>query len=188
MRADVQRDMKKSQEAFCSHVWDAIGPLIGGGRVISMESSQDNELRTLFDVTSGIDAWQIIDGQGMYGVASRVQPSGFDWSTFTVRKSRDSGSRTEWDKLRNAVYSKDGRLYPKWFVQAYMSKDNSELVACAAIKTAELVCHIDWFCQEEHDTRRTSNATFWMVGWDKPARTGGHYLSEGCSSLVIVRA
>lgn len=180
--------MLRSQCAFTQHVWQAISPHIGGGRVVSMEASQDKELRTLFDVASGVDAWQIVDGGGMYGVASRVQPSGHDWSTFTVRLSRKSGARTEWAKLREAVYSKDGRLYPQWFVQAYMSKDNARLIACAAVKTAELVSHIDWFCQDGRDTRETYNAKFWMVGWDKPARPDAHYLSESCGSLIVVRA
>ena len=187
MRAEVERDMRRSQSAFQLHVWPALSLHIGGGRVVSMEASADKELRTLFDLSSGIDAWQAIDGCGMYGIASRVQPSGHDWSTFTVRKSRHSGAKTEWAKLREAVFSDDSRVYPKWFVQAYTSKDGSRLISCAAVKTAELVSHIDWFCQDEHDTRDTNNATFWIVGWDKPARHGGHHLAESSSSLVVIR-
>jgi len=188
MRADVARDMTRSQSAFVELVWPYIGSHIGGGRVISMENSQDNELRTLFDVTSGIDAWQIATNGGMYGIASRVQPYGNDWSTFTVRHSRDSGAVTEWEKLRSAVYSKDSRVYPKWFIQAYTSKDHSTLLSCAAVKTTELVCHIDWLCQESLDTRATSNARFWFVGWDKPARPGANYIAEsGNTSLVVMR-
>lgn len=188
MNADVDRDMRRSQSAFIMHVWPAIAPHIGGGRAVSMEASHDKELRTLFDVSSGIDAWQVVDGGGLYGIASRVQPSGHDWSTFTVRKSRKSGAKTEWAKLREAVFGGDGRVYPKWFVQAYTSRDGSQLIACAVVKTAELVSHIEWFCQEEHDTRETMNATFWMVGWDKPARYGGHHLAESSSSLVVFRS
>lgn len=188
MKADVERDMKRSQCAFIEHVWQAISPHVGGGRAISMECSQDSELRSLFDSVSGVDAWQVVNGKGMYGISSRVQPSGHDWSTFTVRLARRSGARTEWAKLREAVFSDDGRLYPKWFVQAYMSRDNANLISCAAVKTAELVRHIDCLCQEDRDTRETCNARFWIVGWDKPATPGARYLSESCGSLVIVRS
>jgi len=188
MRADVARDMTRSQSSFHDLVWPCIGPHIGGGRFISMENSGDNELRSLFDVKSGIDAWQILTDGGMYGIASRVQPSGSDWSTFTVRHSRDSGAKTEWGKLRSAVYAKDSRVYPKWFIQAYTSKDHATLLSCAAIRTAELVCHIDWLCQEDIDTRATSNARFWFVGWDKPARKGANFIGEtNDTSLVVIR-
>jgi len=188
MRADVARDMTRSQSAFVDLVWPCIGQHIGGGRVISMENSQDNELRTLFDVTSGIDAWQIATDGGMYGIASRVQPYGTDWSTFTIRYSRDSGARTEWDKLSAAVNARDSRLYPTWFIQAYTSKDSKTLLSCAAVRTAELVCHIEWLCQENLDTRTTSNARFWFVGWDKPARNGASFVGEtDGTSLVVIR-
>lgn len=188
MRADVARDMTRSQSSFHDLVWPCIGPHIGGGRVISMENSGDNELRSLFDITSGIDAWQILTDGGMYGIASRVQPIGKDWSTFTVRHSRDSGVKTEWEKLRAAVYAKDSRVYPKWFIQAYTSKDHTTLLSCAAVMTAELVCHIDWLCQKDLDTRETSNARFWFVGWEKPARTGANFIGESNhTSLVLIR-
>ena len=190
MRADVHRDMRKSKSLFESLVWPAVGPLIGGGRAISMELSQDSELRTLFDVSSGIDAWQISADGGMYSIASRVQPYGKDWSTFTVRLSRKSGAKTEWEKLREACYSRDGRVYPQWFIQAYTTYDGTELLSCAAVKTAELVSHIDFYCREDVDVRSNGNDgnKFWMVGWDRPAKRGCLCLSDcGASSLVVVR-
>ncbi len=190
MRADVCRDMRRSKSSFESLVWPAIGPLIGGGQAISMELSTDSELRTLFDVTSGIDAWQVSTAGGMYAIASRVQPYGKDWSTFTVRLTRASGAKTEWEKLRDACYSRDGRVFPQWFVQAYTSKDGSSLLSCAAVRTAELVSHIDFFCSESQDVRenRCDGNKFWMVGWDRPARHGSFCLTDcGSTSLVVVR-
>lgn len=190
MRADVQRDMRKSKSSFETLVWPAIGPMIGGGRAISMELSQDSELRTLFDVSSGIDAWQVSTDGGMYAIASRVQPYGRDWSTFTVRLTRKSGAKTEWEKLKDACYSRDGRVYPQWFVQAYTSRDGSSLLSCAAVRTTELVSHIDFFCREEHDVRcnGSDGNKFWMVGWDKPATKNSFCLSDcGATSLVVVR-
>jgi len=190
VRADVQRDMCKSKSSFETLVWPAIGPMIGGGRAISMELSQDSELRTLFDVSSGIDAWQVSANGDMYAIASRVQPYGRDWSTFTVRLTRKSGAKTEWEKLKNACYSRDGRVYPQWFVQAYTSIDGKSLLSCAAVRTTELVSHIDFFCREEHDVRcnGSDGNKFWMVGWDKPATKNSFCLSDcGPTSLVVHR-
>ncbi len=190
MRADVARDMTRSQSSFVDLVWPCIGPRIGGGRVISMENSQDNELRTLFDVGSGIDAWQVSTEGGMYGIASRVQPYGRDWSTFTVRRTRASGSKTEWEKLKDACYSRDGRVFPQWFVQAYTSKDRTTLLSCAAVRTVELVSHIDFFCRDEYDVKRNGSDgnEFWVAGWDRPASKNSLCLTDcGATSLVVVR-
>jgi hypothetical protein len=152
-----------------------------------MEASRDKELRTLFDTSSGIDAWQVIDGAGMYGIASRVQPSGRDWSTFTVRKSRHSGAKTEWAKLREAISSSDGRVYPKWFVQAYTSKCGSRLISCAAVLTQQLVAYIEDHCCEQLNTRETGNAVFWVLEWDRRRFKSKPCVSEVCDRLTVVR-
>ena len=190
MRSDVMRDMSLSKSSFEQLVWPAIGPRIGGGQAVSMELSTDSELRTLFDVSSGIDAWQITTEGGMYGIASRIQPYGRDWSTFTVRLTRASGFKTEWEKLRDACNSDDGRVCPEWFVQAYTSKSGDCLLSVAAVRTAELVRHIESLCVEDNDIRcnRNDGNKFWVVGWDKPATNKSHCLSDFfASSLVVVR-
>jgi len=190
VRTDVKRDMRLSKSSFERLVWPSIGPHIGGGQSISMELSQDSELRTLFDVSSGIDAWQVSTNGGMYAIASRVQPYGRDWSTFTVRRTRASGAKTEWEKLKDACYSRDGRVFPEWFIQAYTSKDGTTLLSCAAVRTVELVSHINFFCLDAFDVKRNraDGNDFWVVGWDKPANKNSLCLSDcGATSLVVVR-
>ena len=52
-----------------------------------------------FDTRAGIDAWHIIEDDGMMrGMRFRVQEGETDWRTFTVRKSRTSGAKTEFAK------------------------------------------------------------------------------------------
>lgn len=171
--------MKRSQSSFLNHVWPVIGPMIGGGRAVSMEASQDSELRKLFDAAGGVDAWQVLDGGLLYGVSSRVQPTGIDYGTFTVRLMRNTAYRTEWQKLYEAVTASDGRLYPKWFVQAYMDKQSTRLLSVAAIHTDELVRFIHDNCTPDQDTACCHNAMFWKVFWSR--------LKGSCGSLVSYR-
>jgi len=179
VRADVERDMKRSQSSFLRSVWPVIGPMIGGGRVVSMEASQDSELRSLFDTAGGVDAWQIIEGGAIYGVASRVQPSGIDFGTFTVRLGRVTASRTEWQKLYEAVTAGDGRVYPRWFLQAYMDKQSTSVISVAAIHTDELITFIKENCHPLRDVGYCFDARFWKVSWER--------LSDSCGSLVVSR-
>lgn len=163
MIAEVERDLRRSKASFMEFVWPAIGPLIGGGELISMEG-EDDKLKALFDTTSGIDAWQYREGAGMWGIASRVQPIGRCYGTFTVRRGRKTCSRTEEHKLWEAVNAIDGRVFPKWFIQAYMTKDSSQLISAAACETRSLLDYIRNYCHER-DVRFCSNASFWAAGW-----------------------
>ena len=91
----------------------------------------------MLDCLAGIDAWHVIDGAGMRGVASRVQWCLKSWRTFTIRYALASGHDTEWQK-RSAALEDGTLLYPEWTVQAYVSQDRSTLLDAALIRTANL--------------------------------------------------
>lgn len=189
MKCDVERDMRKSQSSFLGQVWPAIGHMIGGGGVVSMELSEDRELRALLDTKGGVDAWQVCDAGGLYAIASRVQPVGFDFSTFTVRRTRaKSGAATEWDKISAAVHANDGRVCPKWTIHAYTDRHGKELLSCAAVLTSDLVRHIEIFCDIGKDTRtnRKDGNQFWVVSWDS-VKMHACPISETCESLRVWR-
>lgn len=169
MIAEVARDMRRSNVAFQALVWPVVRELIGGGELLSMEDNQDNRLRTLFDTTSGIDAWQYRNGIGMYGIASRVQPSGRDWSTFTLRVARDNCTRTEAQKLWQAVNESDGRVYPKWFVQAYTTPKSDSLLSVGVCDTRAV---LECWRSGIGTTRRAPNAEFFAIRWDEMSRAG----------------
>lgn len=172
MLAEVARDMKRSNTSFESVVWPAVSHLIGGGELISMEDSDDN-LKRLFDATSGIDAWQYRDGVGMWGVASRVQPIGRDYASFTVRHRRRSGARTEFEKLWEAVNNDDGRVKPHWFIQAYMDVDSSRLLSVGVARMRSVLEFVRSHC-DEGDQRPCGDgsAWFWVAKWDRMLRRG----------------
>lgn len=169
MTAEVARDMRRSKTAFESLVWPVVRELIGGGELLSMEDQAHDRLRTLFDTQTGIDAWQYRDGFGMYGIASRVQPSHKDWSTFTLRVARNNCTRTEAQKLWEAVNAGDGRVYPKWFVHAYTTGRSESLLSVGVCETRAV---LECWRSGLGEVRRCENAEFFAMKWDQMAKAG----------------
>ena len=121
MRLDVAKDLTASAACFKGVVWPEIKAMCGGGYVIPVEGVTVSEFAKTLDTLSGIDAWHVVDGLGVRGIASRVQ-WGKDWGTFTIRKSRANGAKTEWHKIAEAKESiSRGFIRPHLVVQAYIS-------------------------------------------------------------------
>lgn len=117
-------------------VWPAIRAKCGGGDIIPIETVTDSGLAHRFDMLSGIDAWQVQENAGIRGIASRVQ-WGRDWGTFTIRYSRASGARTEWDKIRDHNPD-DGYIRPHLVVQGYCTKPGGSLIAAYVLRARDL--------------------------------------------------
>ena len=84
------------------------------------------------------------------GIASRIQarPRGdsgaFPYNTFTVRKSRDSGTRTEYVKRREAIADNEGYLYPHFTIQAYVEKwVEGPLLSLGIARTSDIIYKIE---------------------------------------------
>lgn len=170
MRADVQNDMNRSISLFYGEVWPLCQMHCGGGDVLQMEGRPDSELRTLFDMKAGIDAWQLHD-DGMRGIASRIQvikPGYRPYDSFTIRMNRDSGAMTEYEKRCIAISS--GRwLYPHLSIQAYAAAWTGPLLSIGISRTADI---IDFIKRGFHYLKRTSNAEFAVCKWDKMRSNG----------------
>ncbi len=174
MRADVGRDLASSAHDFERVVWPAVGRLFfGEGELIPVETD-NGLLARRWDALAGVDAWQVRDGTGMRGIASRVQwirPGGSPYNTFTVRKSRDSGALTEFEKRLRALDNPAGWLYPVLTIQAYVAepRGHGALLSAAAAKTADVIQMIrDGRARES----RTWNAEFYHVAWGAMRRAG----------------
>lgn len=143
MRGEVARDLSKSAKAFKEIVWPEIAHWCRGGELIPVEGVTDSRMASLLDQLAGIDAWQVVDGEGVRGIASRVQ-FGASYRSFTIRRNRVHSTReTEWQKRRRSHKNQDaGWLYPTLTVQAYISRDGKLLYACMA-RTSELFAFAD---------------------------------------------
>lgn len=171
--SDFKSDLNSSSADFLRVVWPAIKVMVGGGEIIAVESVADKGMATMLDQRSGIDAWHLSQDGRVRGVASRVQWTDKPWNTFTVRYSRDSGAKTEYEKRKLDIESDAGWLYPHITVQAYIAGSKAsggELLSVAVIKTKSLIdaCEQiitgDISCSDG-GIRRTSNAVFIWMSW-----------------------
>jgi hypothetical protein len=121
-----------------------------------VETRADIVLCKKLDQNSGIDLF-CDNANGMRGMGLRVQ-NGKSFGTFTIRKERDSGAKTEYEKRKFAI--KNDYLYPHLTLQAYI--DNNKIEDFAVAKTKDIIQMIDsGFCK----SNRTTNASFYIVKW-----------------------
>lgn len=151
-----------------------IGLLMSGWELIPVEG-QANEVCRMLDMECGIDylLYAKYSGQ-VYGLASRVQ-YGRNYRTFTVRKERESGAKTEYKKR---VASQDyGGLSPQYTMQAYVK--DGEINGLALVKTEDLLKFIEKGLADEGKTgvNRDGQATFYICDWDK-LREAGYAVKE----------
>lgn len=168
MRTAVADDLRESARIFKTMVWPSISHWFSGGELVPVEAVTNEEMSEKLDTLAGIDAWHVKQDSGMRGIASRVQWTDNPYNTFTVRKERESGIETEYEKRKRAINGDRGWLYPEITVQAYVSKDKSELLSAGAIKTKKLIGFIDEKDVEmktAYDRQTGDWAKFYVVPW-----------------------
>ena len=162
MSASVRRLMKAKP---------IIKKMLGGGDIVQVEEI-DNEVCGMLDRSAGIDYFQVYGDEKhvlngvIWGLASRFQV-GKSWETFTIRKERESGASTEYDKRKKAI-EKNG-VYPYLTVHGYVSDDGLEVIKSMAIaRTKDIFECIDAdLCSTNHTSKRqVGQAGFFVVKWD----------------------
>mgnify|MGYP000524116429 CR=1 FL=1 len=152
-----------------------VGPVLKdwtGGRNVSVEASTDSELADELDQTAGVDAWNIKSDDIVRGIGSRIQylssskletPA----DTFTVRKERQSGAKTEYEKRLHAI--QNGGVYPHWTTQAYLTEPQGELLSLARVRTKDLIFHIkngeEGPGEDYTVVEPGGEASFYVVNW-----------------------
>lgn len=154
-------------------VWPAISPLVGGGKFSPWEGAFENEMQRTLDIFGGVDWIQHLDNGTIQTWATRVQ-WGQDWSTFTIRESREYGTRTELAKRIQQVET-EGCLYPTYTLQAYISEKRvGQLLSVAFVKTKELISYIQQAPNEVYRRAVFDNgaATFLVIKWNRYQKFG----------------
>jgi len=157
MRSDVHRDLTDSSRVFLD-VWPVIAPMIGGGQLKPVEGNAEKGLEQNLDILAGIDGFQLLERQGvMRSIATRVQwipPQRSAYRTFTIRKSRPNGAKTELEKRLHSIEYRDlGYLYPHLTIQAYVRESTEELLSVGIIRTIDLFA-----CVRDHPSNETNRA------------------------------
>ena len=131
---DIQTDLQVMQERILP-MMKRIGWINPETVVTPCEGSDDERLKTL-DLKHCIDYLFQEPNKTEYGIGFRRQ-NGRNYATTTIRLERANGFETEYTKLKKHIES--GDPYPKYIIQAYMSKDNSKILNMAIIKTKDLI-------------------------------------------------
>lgn len=128
-------------------------------KLVNIEKS-NNETLLWMDKYSGIDYIGKSPKNQLFGIASRIQWD-YDYSTFTIRYERYTGTATEYKKRLEAI--KKGYFYPTYTLQAYFKRDLTP-ISCAVVKTKSLY----EFVQKHPDKikKLSSDNKFLVVDWD----------------------
>ena len=160
-------DLEKSNQWFVNIVWPEVSEWFADedAELIPIEGV-DRELYNLFDTTAGVDFWIVERGEGMVSLASRVQK--LDYTSFTIRYSRGSGAKTEYEKRISQLQSH--YELPTYTLQAYIDPTLEVLRNAAMAPTEELYEYIrtagepgvDWPLIPSNENER-----FFPVFWDE---------------------
>lgn len=154
-------------ENFAKYVAPILREKFHAVEVHDTESLNDEESKRL-DREHCIDGYFVTaDGNKEY-FASRIQSS--NYTTFTIRKSRDTGNIAEYEKLCKLIDR--GELYPKWFIQSYIN----DSVTVAIVETTTL---IDFIKKTNPPVRHTRSnqfgqADFYICDWQALKRFGAN--------------
>ena len=147
------------------------------GEIIDVEN-QNNETCFHLDTNCGIDYLLYFKGEGWTrGAAWRSQPVKEPYNTFTVRKSRDNGSVTEFEKRKDAI--ENNAIYPYYTLQAYYDEDTGELLSIGITKTEDLIDCISKGHYKLLHTRsdKIGQAEFYVVRWSELQRLNYNFVS-----------
>ena len=96
---------------------------------------KEEEVCKMLDKTCGIDYFVLRSDSETFGVAWRCQwvEPGKEYNSFTVRKSRETGAATEFEKRKNAVKNKS--IYPYYVCQAFVNMYTNEIISLGLTTT-----------------------------------------------------
>jgi len=163
-----EKDLSKSSADFKELVWPEIKDTwFDGAKIIPVEAVTNDKMKDRLDQYAGIDMWELNENSGMRGIASRVQWTDRPWNSFTIRKERATGTMTEYEKRRKAIFGDRGYLYPEITIQAYINESRTKLLSVGGIKTKFLFQYVE---NNDVPTRKVDHdgkAIFYYVHWDK---------------------
>ena len=165
---DFKTALKKSSVAFDQYFKEAVLKVFEGDFEI-VEGVTKYKMAEVLDQLAGIDLWFFNTEKGVRGVANRIQFQKC-WATFTIRKSRESGIKTEYEKRKYAI--QNDWLYPILTLQGYIEKD---VPLCFAVaKTEDIIWMIDnGHCfVKKTGTEQIGQAEFYVVKWSDMERLG----------------
>jgi len=161
---NFKTSLKKSSLAFEKHFKKAVLQIFHGDFEI-VEGVTKYKMAKTLDQLAGIDLWFFNTNKAIRGVANRIQFGKKCWATFTIRRSRESGAKTEYEKRKYTI--EHDWLYPILTLQGYI--DESKVLGFAIAKTEDIIWMIDHgFYKVRHTGEgQIGQADFFVVSWSE---------------------
>lgn len=160
---DFRTALKKSSEIFVEHFQDHVAEVLKGEFEI-VEGVTNNRMANILDQLAGIDIWYFNTKYGVRGIANRIQYNA-NYKTFTIRKNRDSGTKTEFEKRTFAI--KNEFLYPVLTLQGYFDTANEKILSYAITYTKDILdmINLDLYSIRKTGFKQIGQAEFYVVSW-----------------------
>lgn len=154
----IDVDKKQSADDFYNLIRPAIEKYFGAN-IIHLEKL-DGKLPLMLDRFFSTDALCIKGGK-MVGLSSRIQ-RGRNWNGFTIRAGRDSKTKTEFEKLSDAITN--NKYLPEIISQTYITDDD---LIIGVARTADVIDYITKFKPKLIHTckKEVGQADFYPVAW-----------------------
>lgn len=153
-----ENDAAKSLRLFEKFSVHAMKKFFGGvAQIVPIEGREDAATK-LLDRFAGIDGL-VVNGDGTIDFySSRVQV-GKNYESFSLRRSRANGMKTEFAKLQQA--RRTGGAMPQFMIQAFVDSDEQS----ATVAIAPMVDVID-YAEHNPEIRATpTGETFYVIPW-----------------------
>jgi len=133
---DFKKDLKKANKLFLNNKDYFIKKL----KCIDIYSIEDmdNNILNMLDISAGVDLL-LKDNYGLKTIANRIQQSEKSWDSFTIRYSRFTGSKTEFEKRMYAI--ENNYMYPTLTIQSYINKEG-KILNYSVIETKKLYKYV----------------------------------------------
>ena len=172
-------DSQRSRRAFERFVAPVLRQALNAKTILPTEptaSGYDSDLAAALDMRAGIDGF-IDDGENqLYAYASRIQ-FGQNYATFTIRRSRPTGARTEFNKLVHARQVQ--AMMPTFHVQTFVDADGQNATV-AIVETLELLRYV--YKHRDQWRKTDGGETFYVAPFDDVA---AQVYRVGANGLVI---
>lgn len=153
-----KKDANASLRLFQKFSVHAMKKCFVGATIVPIEGRED-ELSLLLDRLAGIDGLIVKDDGEMDFYGSRVQV-GKNYESFTLRRSRLSGVKTEFAKLQRA--SRTCGAMPQYMIQAFVDSDEK----AATVAVAPMIDLVQYVEQNNPEIRKTATGeSFFVIPW-----------------------
>jgi hypothetical protein len=165
LNSTVYKDTNETAIIFDKLLKPKLVDLLGGD-VENIENNKKDKMSMAFDRYAGIDAWLIKGDEGIRGIASRIQFGNTNWRSFTIRKERETGHITEFEKRKYAI--EHNWIYPYWIIQAFISKDKQKILGFAVAKMQDIIEIInrDLCYERKSGDDQIGKTSFYVIDWD----------------------